>query len=179
LTEDELIERARRGDPLAARSLYDANVERVFRLAHRITGDPEDAREATQQTFVRAFQALSGFRQGSAFSTWLHAITVSVALNTRRRARRLGARTAPLELAEATIEPPELPDPALRRRLHEAIDALPERMRAVFIMHEIEGFTHMEIAEALGLAEGSCKAHLFRAKEKLRAALQEYAEYWR
>src|SRR5918999_1567753 len=98
------LDRARRGDPSALRALYDAHVEQVYRLCYRLTGLEHLARELTQDTFVRAFQRLEGFREESAFGTWLHAIAVSVSLNELRRLKRERARSAPLEDATAVDE---------------------------------------------------------------------------
>jgi RNA polymerase sigma-70 factor (ECF subfamily) len=174
VSEPDLIARVRAGDRLAARALYDAHVGRVLRLAHRITGDTQLAREVTQDAFVKALSRLDQFRGDSAFSTWLHRITVTVALNAVKKVKRQHGREAPIEDAE--VLPAESGgddvDPLLRERLHRAIDALPEIYRTTLIMHEFEGYSHIEIAEALGVAVGTCKSRLFIARAQLRAALR-------
>jgi RNA polymerase sigma-70 factor, ECF subfamily len=174
-----LIERARRGDASAHRVLYDAHVDRIYRLTFRMTGRDDLARELTQDTFVRAFAGMQGFRGDAAFGTWLHTIAVSVTLNELKRRKREHARHAPLEDALTLSNSVPLSDPVLRDRLMKAVDALPEGCRTVFMMHDAEGFTHEEIAAALGVTPGTSKAQLSRGRAKLRVALAEFAEEWK
>ena len=174
-----LIERARRGDSSAIRALYDSHVDRVYRLTFRMTGLAETARELTQDTFVRAFAGIEGFRADSAFSTWLHSIAVSLTLNELKRRKRDRARKAPLDDAMAMAESAPRSDPLLREKLMEAVNELPEGCRTVFMMHDAEGYTHQEIAAMLGVAEGTSKAQLNRARGKLRAALSRFAGEWK
>ncbi|MCC6316747.1 MAG: sigma-70 family RNA polymerase sigma factor [Gemmatimonadaceae bacterium] len=178
MNERELIARAAAGDPESQRALYDAHVERVYRLAFRLAGDDDLARDFVQDAFVRAFQRLSDFRGDSAFGTWLHAITVSVALNGLRKIKRLRSRELPLEDAEMLGSMPRRADPDLRQRLHAAIDGLPPGYRTVFVMHDVEGFTHEEIAQSLGIQPGTSKAQLFRARARLRDVLADFAGAW-
>jgi RNA polymerase sigma-70 factor (ECF subfamily) len=174
-----LIERARRGDASAHRALYDAHVERIYRLTYRLTGLEHLARELTQDTFVRAFGRIDDFRGESAFGTWLHTIAVSVTLNELKRRKRERARDAPLEDAAMVTQSAPYSDPILREKLMAAVNDLPEGCRTVFMMHDSEGFTHQEIAAALGVTEGTSKAQLNRARGKLRIALAELAEEWK
>jgi RNA polymerase sigma-70 factor (ECF subfamily) len=174
-----LIERARRGDASAQRALYETHVERVYRLTFRLTGIEHLARELTQDTFVRAFASIDGFRGESAFGTWLHTIAVSVSLNELKRRKRNNAREAPLEEALTMSRSAPLSDPIMRERLMAAVNALPEGCRTVFMMHDAEGYTHEEIAAALGVTPGTSKAQLSRGRAKLRIALAEFAEEWR
>lgn len=177
MDERVLIRRVLAGEPSAERELYDTHVDRVFRLCYRMAGDDELAREFTQETFIRAFGRLSGFRGEAAFSTWLHAIAVSVALNGLRKVKRFRAREADLEEAlhvgTAGISRVE---PDLRGKLERAIDALPEIYRVVFLMHDAEGYTHKEIGATLGVPTGTSKARLSRARALLREALSDFAE---
>jgi RNA polymerase sigma-70 factor, ECF subfamily len=177
--QQPLVDRARRGDPAAHRALYDAHVERVYRLTYRLSGREETARELTQDTFVRAFAGLDGYRGDSAFGTWLHSIAVSVSLNELKRRKRQQTREAPLD--EALLMPGRgsQRDPLLRDRLTAAVEALPEGCRAVFMMHDAEGFTHEEIGMALGISAGTSKAQLSRARAKLRVALAGLEEEWK
>lgn len=173
------MERAGKGDQVAFRALYDANVDRIFRLAYRMAGEEELARDFTQEAFVRAWQRLDQYRGDAAFSTWLHAIAVSVALNGLRKVDRHRKRERSLEdVAPAAPDRRGL-DAGAKDRLRGAVDDLPEMYRTVFLMHDLEGYSHGEIAEALGVAEGTSKARLHRARAKLRAslgdAMQEYA----
>lgn len=174
--EPQLIARVLAGDRIAGRELYDAHAPRVFRLAFRLTGDSELAGECTQETFIRAFRMLDRFRGDSALSTWLHRITVSVVANGMRKVKRFRARETDLEEAHPIETAVEAIEPDLRARLGEAIDALPEIYRTTVIMHDLEGYTHMEIATTLGVAEGTCKSRLSIARGKLRAALADFAK---
>jgi RNA polymerase sigma-70 factor (ECF subfamily) len=175
VNEPDLIARVLAGDRLAARALYDAHVGRVHRLAFRLTGEAQLAHEVTQDTFVKALSHLDRFRGDSALATWLHRITVTMALNAVRQTKRRRGREAPIEEAElmAAGGGREDVDPILRDRLHRAIDALPEIYRTTVIMHELEGYSHVEIAEALGVAVGTCKSRLFIARAQLRTALRD------
>jgi RNA polymerase sigma-70 factor, ECF subfamily len=174
-----LIERARRGDAAAHRALYESHVERIYRVTYRLLGQEHIARELTQDTFVRAFGGLEGFRGDSAFSTWLHSIAVSLSLNEIRRRKREWARLAPLEDALTAAVGGAESDPFLREKVMAAVNDLPEGCRTVFMMHDSEGFTHEEIADALGVTAGTSKAQLNRARGKLRLALAEFAEAWK
>jgi len=173
LDERHLIESARRGEPAAERALYEQHVGRVYRMAHRMTGDAALAEDVTQDTFVRAFGRLDEFEFRSQFSTWLHAITTNVALNVLRTHRRTRDHEQPTEelgrLPVATHDG----DRALRIALHRAIDTLNDDMRATFVLHDLEGYTHTEVAEMLGVEEGTSKARLSRARAKLRAVLAD------
>jgi RNA polymerase sigma-70 factor, ECF subfamily len=177
--QQPLVDRARRGDPAAQRALYEAHVERVYRLTYRLSGREETARELTQDTFVRAFAGLDGYRGDSAFGTWLHSIAVSVSLNELKRRKRQQTREAPLDEALLMARSGPMSDPVLRDRLAAAVDALPEGCRAVFMMHDAEGFTHEEIGTALGISAGTSKAQLSRARAKLRLALAGFEQEWR
>ncbi|HJQ19899.1 MAG TPA: RNA polymerase sigma factor [Gemmatimonadaceae bacterium] len=176
--EPELIARVLAGDRKAARDLYDAHAPRVFRLAFRFTGDVELAREFTQETFIRAFAQLNRFRGDAALSTWLHRVTVSVVSNAMRKVKRFRSREADLD--EATPMPAQAPvaDPDLRDRLHRAIDELADIYRTAFIMHDLEGYTHEEMASVLGVAEGTCKSRLSVARAQLREKLAPFAKEW-
>jgi RNA polymerase sigma-70 factor (ECF subfamily) len=178
VSESDLIARAIGGDAAAQRALYDAHVDRVYRLAYRLAGDDDLARDLTQDTFIRAFSRLEHFRRESAFSTWLYAIAMSVTLNGLRSVKRLRTREVAIDAAETLGSERRVADPDLRERLHLAIDALPQGYRTVFVMHDVEGFTHEEIAGALGIQVGTSKAQLFRARGKLREALADFEGAW-
>ncbi len=174
-----LVERARRGDASAHRALYDTHVERIYRLTFRLTGVEHLAREVTQDTFVRAFSKMDEFRGESKFGTWLHTIAVSLSLNAIKRRKREQARSAPLDDAMAVGDNAPSSDPLLREKLMQAVNDLPEGCRAVFMMHDADGYTHQEIAAALGVTEGTSKAQLARARGKLRVALAQFAGEWK
>jgi RNA polymerase sigma-70 factor (ECF subfamily) len=173
MNERQLIQRASRGDPRAERAIYDAHVDRVFRLAYRMTGDQELAEDLTQETFVRAFAKITDFRGDAALSTWLHTIATRTVLSGLRKVRRLHDHEVE---TEELPEPPQRParDAELRLVLDAAIDALPEDMRVVFLMHDLEGFKHHEIGAGLGISPGTSKSRLHRARAWLREYLNRY-----
>ena len=151
---------------------------RVYRLAYRLAGDDELAREFTQDTFVRAFDRLGAFRGEAKLSTWLHAIATSVVLNGLRKVKRFRQRETDLDEAAGTSAGRRAAEPDLKRRLAQAIDGLPDGYRTVFVMHDVEGYTHEEIGATLGIETGTSKAQLSRARAKLRDALADFAGEW-
>jgi RNA polymerase sigma-70 factor (ECF subfamily) len=173
--QQDLVARVLSGDPAAERELYDAHVDRVYRIVYRMVGDPDLAAEYTQDTFVRTFDRLAGFRGEAALSTWITSIAISVVYNGQRKVRRLRTREADLELAEPVATSERRADPDLKHRLAAAIDSLPEGYRTVFLMHDVEGYTHVEIGSALGIQEGTSKAQLSRARARLRQQLADFA----
>ena len=174
MSEKELIARAAAGDATAERALYDAHVDRVYRVAFRLAGSDDLAQDFTQDTFIRAFSRLKDFRGDSSFSTWLHSIAMSVSLNGLRKVKRFRNREVDMDDGLAVASNTREADPDLKVRLKQAIDALPDGYRTVFLMHDVEGFTHEEIGEALGVQAGTSKAQLFRARAKLRTALAPF-----
>jgi RNA polymerase sigma-70 factor, ECF subfamily len=174
--EQELIGRVLAGDPSAERALYDAHVDRVFRLAYRMAGDLDRAQDYTQETFIRAFQSLPEFRGESALSTWLGSIAISITLNGLRKVRRSREREVNLDENVPSGRLDHRAEPDLKERLARAIDDLPQGYRAVFVMHDVEGYTHQEIAASLGVHPGTSKAQLFRARARLREALADFAK---
>ena len=173
MTDFELVQRAKDGDQVAFKTLYETNVDRVFRLCFRMVGDETQAKEFTQDAFVRVWECLDQFRGDAAFSTWLHSIAVSVVLNGLRKVDRHRKRERSLEDAGFLGTNQKGAEPGVADRLNEAVDGLPEIYRTVFLMYDLEGFPHGEIAETLGVAVGTSKARLFRARELLRQALGE------
>jgi len=175
LDDSALIAGVLAGDRRAGRQLYDRHAPRVYRLVYRMVGDEELAREFTQDTFVKAFSRLDGFRRECALSTWLHAIALSMVRSGMRRVVRWRTREA--ELVEAA----ELPAPSrngevdLRDRLAQALEELPEKFRTVVVLHDVEGYTHQEIAVMTGVPEGTCKTRLANGRAKLRDTLAAFA----
>ena len=178
MNERQLIARVLQGDALAERELYDAHVDRVFRLIFRLSGDHDVAQECTQETFIRAFDRLHSFRGDAALGTWLHSIAVSVTLNALRRVRRQDSREADLEESTSSTDGFSASEPDLKEKMRSAISSLPLGYRTVFVMHDVEGYTHEEIGVALGISAGTSKAQLFRARGKLRRALKEFEGEW-
>lgn len=165
---------AANGDRRAFERLYRANVDRIFSLCVRMVGDRAKAEELTQDAFVRAWEKLGTFRGDSQFSTWLHRLAVNVVLNDRetegrRRDRHDDAVEDMDTISYGDVRP--LPVPGLSLDLEQAIAALPPGAKKVFVLHDIEGYTHEEIAESLGVTAGGCKAQLHRARMILRRML--------
>lgn len=169
---ESIVARAQGGDQDAFRLLYREHVGRVYAVCLRLAGDRAEAEELTQDVFVRAWNKLATFRGESAFSTWLHRLAVNVVLMARRgrsrRERRVFATENP-----AALERPAGDHPAgLSLDLERAIARLPEGAREVFLLYDVEGYRHAEIAALLGIAEGTSKAQLFRARRLLREWLE-------
>ena len=178
MDERLLVRRAAAGDQDAYRGLYDRNVDRIYRLAYRMTGDDVVARECTQEAFIQAFTQLGEFRGQSRFSTWLHSIAVNVTLNWMRRVKRQASREVALDSGPTRSKPAAGVDPTVRDRIGEAVDRLPDIYRTVFLMHDVEGYKHREIADTLDIAVGTSKARLSRARLTLREQLgDELKEY--
>ena len=165
------VRRAQAGDADAFAALYRAHVGRVHAVCLRLEGDPAAAEERTQDVFVRAWDRLPGFRHESAFGTWLHRLAVNVVLAHRRTEWRRDLRVTVVEEPEMLETPRATPDPGTRMDLDAAMVTLPPGARAVFVLHDIEGYGHGEIAKMTGIAEGTSKAQLFRARRLLRKAL--------
>ncbi|HEY8833686.1 MAG TPA: RNA polymerase sigma factor, partial [Gemmatimonadaceae bacterium] len=178
VTDIELIARVVAGDAAAERELYETYVDRIFRLTFRLAGDDELARDLTQATFIRAFEKIGSFRGESSLSTWLHSIGVSVALNGLRKTKRMKTREAPMEEGMTVGVTPVEAEPDLKERMARAIDSLSDKYRTVFVMHDVEGYTHDEISGTLNIPIGTSKSHLFQARSKLRVALADFAPEW-
>lgn len=166
-----LVQRAQAGDVPAFEQLYRDHVGRVYALCLRLSGDVARAEELTQDVFVRAWEKLESFRGESAFGTWLHRLAVNVVLGERRSEGRRAARLVEDEAAMSSAPTPRASEPGARLDLERAIAALPPGARTVFVLHEVEGYGHGEIAEMTGRAEGTCKALLHRARKLLRETL--------
>lgn len=167
----EVVERAQRGDEAAFGELYRAHVGRVHALCLRLAGDSAAAAELTQDVFVRAWEALPSFRGESAFSSWLHRLAMNVFLGKRRATGRRERRVFSTEQPALLERPAEAASPGLGIDLEQAIAGLPPGARSVFVLHDVEGYPHGEIARMTGIAEGTSKAQLFRARRLLREAL--------
>ncbi len=176
--EQQLVRRVISGDPMAEREFYNAHVDAVYRLAYRVAGDPELAKDFTQEAFVRAFDRLSQFRGEASVSTWMRRVAMSVVLNGLERVNTRKTRETPLEDTEIESPPAATDNIDLKDRLTAAIGELPSAQRGVIMMHDVEGFTHQEIADALGITVSSSKVRLFRARARLRIALADLAEEW-
>jgi RNA polymerase sigma-70 factor, ECF subfamily len=169
--EGRLVREAQAGDLLAFERLYRDNERKVFALCLRLSCDAALAEELTQEVFVRAWRKLGSFRGDSAFSSWLYPLTVNVALTERRSRRRRDARIVATDDPASLERAPLAPRPEAGFDLEKALAALPPGARAVFVLHDVEGRTHEEVAAMLDVAPGTSKAQLFRARRLLREAL--------
>lgn len=168
-TVPDYVTAAASGDRKAFEQLYNTHVDQVFGICMRMLQDRSLAEEAAQDVFVRVWQKLSGFRGSAAFSTWLHRVTVSVVLSKQQSAAVHQLRHSSDELAEAT--PSRHSDLPQMFDLESAIAQLPTGARRIFIMHDVEGFTHEEISSHLSITTGGSKAQLHRARLLLRSLL--------
>jgi RNA polymerase sigma-70 factor, ECF subfamily len=169
--EWSLISRAREGDRSAFEALYRQHVGRIYALCLRLGGEVARAEDLTQEVFVRAWQKLAQFRGESAFSTWLHPLAVNVALMERRSRRSRDAHAFLTDDVAAFERPTAGFDPAGGMDIERAVALLPPGARAVFVLHDVEGYRHEEIAEMTGVTVGTSKAQLHRARRILRERL--------
>ncbi|MCA9737412.1 MAG: sigma-70 family RNA polymerase sigma factor [Gemmatimonadota bacterium] len=169
MSEAQLIRRACDGDGRAVRALYERYSPRVYAVVRRIAADDDLAHDYAQEAWIRAIRALPTFRGDSRFSTWLHRIAVNSALQALRKAETRTRREQPMP--DAIPVAPGGGDALLQRRLESALDRLPEGMRQVLILHDVEGYTHEEIGDLLGVTAGTSKSQLFKARAKMRTML--------
>ena len=169
--EGALVERARAGDTRAFERLYREHTGRVYGLCLRMTREPHTAEDCTQETFINAWRALARFETRSSFGTWLHRIAVNVALARRRKSVR-DEPVPDVEVEEEAVEADwTLETPVEVREIEDAIGTLPEGARDALVLHALYGYSHTEAAQMLGVAEGTCKAQLHRARKLLRERL--------
>jgi RNA polymerase sigma-70 factor (ECF subfamily) len=170
----QLVDLARGGDVLAFQQLYQRHRDRIYGLIWRLSGgDGALAEDLLQEAFVRAWQKLDSFRGESRFFTWLHRLSANVALSDRRsRVRRARFETAMDDsVMDYTMGAKDV-SAGKCADLEQAIGRLPERARAVLVLHDVEGYKHEEIANMTGMAVGSSKAQLHRARKLVRALLE-------
>ena len=177
--EAELIERAKLGDATAFQALYDKHKRRVYSLCLRMTANTAEAEDLTQEAFLQLYRKIGTFRGESAFSTWLHRLSVNVVLMQLRK------KSLPVvSLEETTQGEDDTPkkdfgaeDLALagsidRLQLQKAVDDLPPGYRTIFVLHDVEGYEHNEIATIVGCSIGNSKSQLHKARMKLRDLLK-------
>ena len=166
-----LVRRAQGGDLAAFEALYRANVGRVHAVCRRLAGHAALAEELTQEAFVRAWRRLATFRGESSFATWLHRVAVNAFLD-HCRGRDVRRESAGEDGDAALAAMSTAHDPGAGIDLERAISLLPSGARTVFVLHDVEGFEHGEISAMTGIAVGTSKAQLHRARRLLREVLQ-------
>jgi len=168
---DEDLQLARKiaaGNKTLFKELYDRNIHNLYNLALRLAGNSIEADDIVQEAFIRAYQKISLFAGRSSLSSWLYRICINTGLEHLRRKK---GTFEDLNDTNGGVTEPDQKKLILKRKLEKAIQKLPKGCRAVFILHEIEGFNHKEIAEQLKLAEGTSKSQLFKARTMLRQIL--------
>lgn len=172
--EARLVERARNADSRAFEALYRAHSGRVYGLCLRMTGNPAEAEDCAQEAFIQAWTKLKAFRGDSAFGTWLHKVAVNVVLGRMRKSKREHDRIQ----AVADVQPPResIGDTGGVRDLEEALDRLPKGARHVFVLNAVYGYSHDETGEMLGIAAGTSKAQLHRARRLLKQQLEPVSD---
>ncbi|MDA2912645.1 sigma-70 family RNA polymerase sigma factor [Acidobacteriia bacterium AH_259_A11_L15] len=182
LPEADAIRRAQKGDPEAFERLYHLHKGRVYSVCLRMVGNPAEAEDLTQEAFLQLFRKIHTFRGESAFSTWLHRLAVNVVLmQLRRKVLPQVSLDEPVETDEAGHGPlrelgqvdPRLAGSLDRVTLEDAVAQLPPGYRTIFVLHDVEGYEHNEIAEMLGCSIGNSKSQLHKARLRLRELLQE------
>jgi len=166
----ELVKRARDGDVAAFEAIYRLHVARVLGLCLRMVGDRDRAEELTQEIFVRAWQKLGTYGERAAFSSWLHRVAVNTVMSHFRKTKH-DRSSVPLEELAHAPEPTRQDGPGAGVDLERAIAALPPRARLVFVLYDIQGHRHDEVASFMDISVGASKAHLHRARTILREIL--------
>ena len=171
--EREIVLRVQEGDADAFEVLYRRYVDRIYPLALRMSGDVLQAEELTQDIFVRAWEKIRLFKGRSSFFTWLYRLAVNFILQSERSRRRSAAHKLVREEISTMLPASREPDcdPEALIDLQRAMAGLPKKARAVLILHEIEGMTHIQIAELVGISPGTSKAQLHRARRLLKEEL--------
>jgi RNA polymerase sigma-70 factor, ECF subfamily len=169
----DLVARCRAGDVEAFETLYREHAARLYTLASRMAGSPDDGEDLLQEIFLQAYRKLASFKGDSSIGTWLYRLALNHCLDyVRSRRAKMNKLTETLD-AETSFEPTARRDmPIARMDLERAVERLPEGCREAFVLHDVEGFDHKEVAELLGIAEGTSKSQVFKARMKLRGFLR-------
>src|ERR671929_661048 len=176
-TDYALAQRAAAGDMPAFEELYDRHHRRVYSLCLRMTGNTAEAEDLAQEAFIQLYRKIGSFRGESAFTTWLHRLTVNqVLMHFRKKGVRMETTTedgeTPIQIVKGTEDPARMPV-VDRIALDKAIAQLPPGYRTVFTLHDVEGHEHEEVARLLGCSVGTSKSQLHKARMKLRALLRQ------
>ena len=174
IDEPMLVERVRRGDREAFGVLVNRYSEQAFAVAYGFLQHVEDTEDLVQDAFLRALERIDKLGRGSAFGPWFYRLLVNTALNRRKYRARRHTEDVPASAAGPDSPAVDSERAELRGRLAAALGSLPDELETVVILHDLEGFTHPEIAKVLGIPEGTCRSHLSRARRMLRETLKEY-----
>jgi RNA polymerase sigma-70 factor (ECF subfamily) len=169
----DLIARCQAGDIEAFEALYRQHAARLYTLACRMAGSPEDGEDLLQEIFLQVHRKLGSFKGDSAVGTWLYRLALNHCLDfVRSRQAKMNRLTETLD-ADTSFEPTARRDtPVARLDLERAVERLPEGCREAFVLHDVEGFDHTEVGKLLGIAEGTSKSQVFKARMKLRSLLR-------
>lgn len=173
--DQELIQRAIDGDERAMRRLWSQHAPHIDAVVRRLVGDPDQAADIAQEVWIQIFRALPSYRGESQFGTWAHRIAVNRTLNALRRTRRLEKIETDIEEDTASVEQSS-EGTLVMDSIQDATARLSPGARTVFVMHDIEGYTHEEIARELGITTGGSKSQLFKARAKLRRLLSHLVD---
>lgn len=172
--EQVFLARARQADQAAFAELYRLHVGKVYGLCLRMTGNASEAEDCTQEAFIQAWRMLERFRGDSAFSTWMHRVAVNTVLGRMRKERREQDRMR--AVSDMQVQEQTSGDSANMEDLQQAVDQLPSGARHVFVLHAVYGYSHEETGDMLGIASGTSKAQLHRAKRLLAQQLNLHGE---
>ena len=169
---------AKSRDRAAEQQIYEKHVDRVYRLALRMTGNATMAEDLTQDVFVRAFDRIHQFRGDAEPGTWLHRVAISVILNAVKKRQATATRELPLDVTALAPSNSGTIDMDVRDRVRAAVAQLPDELRVVLLLYDVEGYTHNEIADLMGIHAGACRMRLLRARQLLRTMLPLEREEW-
>lgn len=173
--DGELVERVRHGDAAAFDMLVERHMARAFSVGYRLLGNREDAEDLVQESFLAVLERIATFERGREFAPWFYRIVVNRGLNARKSVARRATADLPAEVTSPGPSPLRMAEQSeLATRLREAMAELPERQRDVVRLFELEGFTSLEIAEMLGISDGTVRWHLHEARERLRRSMEVF-----
>ncbi|PYQ97572.1 MAG: RNA polymerase subunit sigma-24 [Acidobacteria bacterium] len=169
---EDLVARCQAGDVEAFETIYRQHASRLYTLACRMAGSPEDGEDLLQEIFLQAYRKLGSFKGDATLGTWLYRLALNHCLDyVRSRRAKMNKLTSAIE-GEIACEPAARREtPIARLDLERAVERLPEGCREAFVLHDVEGFDHKEVGRLLGIAEGTSKSQVFKARMKLRALL--------
>ncbi len=167
------IQEVKAGNTSSFNEIVRAHQQGIYRLCYRLTGNVEDAKDLTQEVFIKALKGIGGFKGESDIRTWLYRIAINTGSTWRKK-----NLNQPLSFeVTGEIADRKTPDVLLQRKVSEAVDSLPYKQRSVFVMHHYEGYKHDEIARITDRSPGSVKANYFQAVQKLKEKLKDFVEY--